>query len=44
MITPPEKTVLEKVSSETDKLIAGMLHADETIFIIQMFMFYNPLK
>ncbi|ODN06192.1 DNA-directed RNA polymerase III subunit RPC3 [Orchesella cincta] len=44
LITPPERAVLMRHEAKTTTLMSGVMHLDETIFIIQMYLFYNQKK
>nr|CAG4643907.1 EOG090X04YD [Lepidurus arcticus] len=41
MITEPERNLLEKVETLQGKLVLGGLHAEETLFILETFVYYS---
>ncbi|XP_071447554.1 DNA-directed RNA polymerase III subunit RPC3 isoform X2 [Hetaerina americana] len=41
MLTPPERTVLEKVRRTMNKLTEAELQIDETVFVLQLFLMYK---
>lgn len=40
-MTPPEKALLDSVEAMTEKLRMAELYVDETIFLIQLFTYYE---
>ena len=44
MITPPERTVLQKVNQQKDILVCGIFNVDETIFVLQEYLNCQALK
>ncbi|XP_046394930.1 DNA-directed RNA polymerase III subunit RPC3 [Ischnura elegans] len=41
MLTPPERTVLEKVRVTMNKLTEAELQIDETVFVLQLYLMYK---
>lgn len=43
-LTPPEREILNKVNLRLSSLKNAMLAIDDTLFLLQMFVYYNTAK